>query len=65
MQSVIYRRKRMNKSLLLKQLTRYFEQNDLSNPRKTSTCPVAKLLKAELKKANRWKNLNRGKDGFS
>lgn len=55
----------MNKSLLLKQLTRYFEQNDLSNPRKTSTCPVAKLLKAELKKANRWKNLNRGKDGFS
>jgi|13_taG_2_1085334.scaffolds.fasta_scaffold12250_4 hypothetical protein len=59
--SVIYSCKIMNKKLLLKYLEVYFDEIDLTNPRITSTCPVARLIKTRLSACNRWKNQSRGK----
>lgn len=64
-QSVIYSCKIMNKKPLLKYLEVYFDEIDLSNPRITSTCPVARLIKARLMSAGRWKNQSRGKPNMN
>lgn len=52
---------RKNKDLLAALLTEFFNDHDINGKGVLSNNEIAKLLKSNLSKKDRWKNLSRGK----